>query len=428
MTQAAPQARSPMAWVVKVALMVAPLMLVFSAISDLPFLKTGKFGGHIVGRDFLNYWSGSRLFLSGRLSTLYDPAAYSAYLRHSWGEGFGALSFSYPPTLLPFISWLGLFPYGVALVVWSLLGAGLLIAAGWPYTKRPPILIALLLAPAVLVCLDDGQNGLIFSAVLVAALRWLDRKPVLAGVLIGLLTVKPQLGLLIPVALICAGRWKTVGVAAATTVVLLAVSVIVVGAEPWLLYIHKTIPYQGLLYRGDGMWRAMTPSPAIATVVAGGAWPLAWSVQLVVSLAMALLVAVLFLGRQGGREIGAVDRIVLIAATFLATPYGFNYDMPALALCLLLASVAAPERDASPAWRWGGALLWATPVLMVVTSLWGLSSGHGWPPVGTLALASGLGLIVWATRHETLASDASPAWLRTFARRLTFSRGDPEVP
>ena len=428
MTQAAPETRKPTPWVVKVALMVAPLMLVFSAISDLPFLQTGKYGGHIAGRDFLNYWSGSRLLLSGRLSTLYDPAAYSAYLRHSWGEGFGALSFSYPPTLLPFISWLGLFPYGVALTLWSLLGSGLLIAAGWPYTKRPLILIALLLAPAVLVCLDDGQNGLIFGAAVVAALRWLDRKPVLAGVLMGLLTVKPQLGILIPIALVCAGRWKTFGAATATAILLLAVSFIVAGVEPWLLYIDKAIPYQGLLYRGDGMWRAMTPSPAIATVVAGGAWPLAWAVQLLFSIAMALLVAVLFLGRRRGRDIGAVDRIVLIAATFLATPYGFNYDMPALALCLLLAGVTKPDLDTSPAWRWGAALLWATPVLMVVTSLWGLKTGHGWPPVGTIAMAAGLGLIVWAARRETFASGASPTWLATMMRRLTSWPAGPAAP
>ncbi len=404
-------------WVVKVALLTAPLVLVFSGISDLPFLAQGKFGGHVVGRDFLNYWSGSRLFLSGHLSTLYDPAAYSAYLRRTWGEGFGALSFSYPPTFLPFIAWLGLLRYALALALWSLLGAGLLVAAGWPYTKRPSIIIALVLAPAVLVCLDDGQNGLIIGAMLVAALRLVDRRPVLAGVLIGLLTVKPQLGVLLPIALICAGRWKTIGAATATAIGLAALTVLVVGVEPWRLYLEKTLPYQGLLYHGDGMWRAMTPSPAIAVSVAGGTWPLAWAVQALVSVSMIALTAVLFLGRaRGRREIDAVDRIVLIAATFLATPYGFNYDMPALALCLLLAGAVRPELDVSAKWRWGVALLWAAPVLMVIASLWGLNTHHGWPPVGAVAMAAGLGLAVWATRRDTFAAADRPTWLANLAR------------
>ena len=423
------QTGSRLSWVVKVALMTAPLVLVFSAISDLPFLAHGKFGGHVVGRDFLNYWSGSRLFLSGHLSTLYDPAAYSTYLRLAWGQGFGALSFSYPPTLLLFISWLGLLPYGVALALWSVLGAGLLIAAGWPYTKRPSILIALALAPAVLICLDDGQNGLITGAVLVAALRLIDRRPVLAGVLIGLLTVKPQLGVLLPIVLFCAGRWKTIGAATATAIGLAVLSVLIVGVEPWRLYLEKTLPYQGVLYRGDGMWRAMTPSPAIAVVVAGGAWSLAWLVQGLVSLSMVALTAVLFLGRPGGRrEIDAVDRIVLIAATFLATPYGFNYDMPALALCLLIAGAVRPGLDASPPWRWGVALLWAAPVLMVVAGLWGLNTHQGWPPFGAVAMAAGLVLIVWSTRRETLTLEASPAWLARLALRLTSSPADPGAP
>jgi hypothetical protein len=404
--------------VVKVAALTAPLVIVFGVISNAPFLTQRKFGGHVIGRDFLNYWSGSKLLLSGHLSTLYDPAAYSAWLVKGWGAGFGALSFSYPPTLLPFISWLGVFPYGVALALWSLLGVGLLIAAGWPYTKRPSILLALLAAPAVFVCLDDGQNGLIFSAVLAAALRLVDRKPVLAGVLIGLLTVKPQLGILIPIALLCAGRWKTIGAAAVTTVALVALSVAIVGVEPWRLYIEKVVPFQSLLFRGTGMWQYMTPSPTIAVVVAGGTWPLAWAVQAVVSLAMVALTIAVFLGRGRGREIGAVDRVILIAATFLATPYGFNYDMPSLALCLLLAGVTRrPDVETTAAGRWGIVLLWTTPIVMVIVALSGVN--------GALALALGLGLFVWATRQDLFATDQAPAWL---ARWLTASPAGPRAP
>jgi hypothetical protein len=398
-------------WVLKVALITAPLVIVFLSISNAPFFTHAKFGGHIVGRDFLNYWTGSKLFLSGRLGTLYDAVAYPAYLDSVWGNGFGSLSFSYPPTLLPFISWLGLFPYGVALVLWSVLGVGLLIAAGWPYTKQPLVLLALIFAPAVCVCLDDGQNGLIFSAMLVAALRVLDRKPILAGVLIGLLTVKPQLGILLPIALICAGRWKTVGAAAVTTLALVALSLLIAGAEPWRLYFEKVVPYQSRLFRGDGMWQTMTPSPVIAIVVAHGSWALAWAVQAAVSAAMMVLVAVLFLGRGNGRSIGAVDRVILTGATFLATPYAFNYDMPSLALCLLMAGVTQPQSDATAQGRWGQAILWSAPIAMVMTGLWSVN--------GAFIVAAGLGLYVWAARTEIFAAGGRPSWLADMLQRAS---------
>ncbi len=45
---------------------------------------------------------------------------------------------------------------------------------------------------------------------MIGACRLLGRRPVLAGVLFGLAAVKPQLGLLVPVALISARQWRSV--------------------------------------------------------------------------------------------------------------------------------------------------------------------------------------------------------------------------
>ena len=60
------------------------------------------------------------------------------------------------------------------------------------------------------------------------------------GIAFGLLTVKPQLGLLVPVLLIAQGNWRTFFAAAATALVLAALSVLVYGAEAWQAYFHMT--------------------------------------------------------------------------------------------------------------------------------------------------------------------------------------------
>jgi hypothetical protein len=384
-------------WIVSVALALAPVALWWTALNELPFLSRHTFGGHILGRDFANYWMGARLFLTHRIDMLFDPALYTRAVTAMWGGDLHMLSFSYPPSMLPLIGWLGLLPYPAALALWTVLGLAALFAAAWPYSKTPLVAAAILASGAVLACIDDGQNGLFTSALIVAALTRLDRRPALAGVLIGLLTVKPHLGLLLPVALLAARRWRVIWSASASALCLFAFSLLVAGPEAWRLYLEKTAPYQGYLFRhSEGMWQAMTPSPAVATITAGGSWSLAWIVQGVATTAAVALVATLF-ARRAKRPIGDLDRVVLVAATFLASPYSFNYDMGALAVFLLIASVSKPELDQSAWWRWGAVLLWSAPIVMVLVGVRGVAAHHPWPPVGSLMVVAGLGLVVRAS-------------------------------
>jgi len=395
-------------WTVVLALMIAPVALAWSG-----FVEASMLGAHrFLVRDFVNYWMGARLFLAHDTAILFTPPLYEQAAQAAFAHGLPPfVSFSYPPSLLPLIGWLGLLPCGPALALWTALGLAALFAAAWPYSRHPLVAVAILSSPAVLACIDDGQNGLFTSALIVAALTRIDRRPALAGALIGLLTVKPHLGLLLPVALLAARRWRVIGWAAASALGVFAVSLMLVGPEAWRLYLTKTAPYQSVLYQQiHRSWVSMTPSPAVATVAAGGSWSLAWIIQGLASAAAVALVAGLFAGRAK-RPIGEVDRVALVGATFLASPYGFNYDMAALAVLLLIAGRAQPELNGSRAWRCGSALLWAAPLVMVVVGVCGLVSGHPWPPVGSVMVASGLALVVLAGRQGGPASLRAPAGL-----------------
>ena len=110
----------------------------------------------------------------------------------------GLHSFSNPPSILPIIAWLGALNYGLAFALWCAGGLALLLAAAWPLSRKPGLALLILFSPAVVVCLDAGQNGLFTAALLVGGLRLADRRPILAGVLLGLANFKPQHGLLIP--------------------------------------------------------------------------------------------------------------------------------------------------------------------------------------------------------------------------------------
>ena len=69
-------------------------------------------------------------------------------------------------------------------------------------------LLLALAFPAVFVNIGHGHNGFLTAALIGAGLLMLDRRPILAGILFGLMAYKPQFGVLIPLVLAATGRWR----------------------------------------------------------------------------------------------------------------------------------------------------------------------------------------------------------------------------
>ncbi len=108
--------------------------------------------------------------------------------------------------------------------LWCVLGLALYLWAAWSGGVQRQHLLFLAVAPGVAVNVFFGQNGFVTAALLIGGLANLDRKPVLAGVLFGILTIKPQFGLLLPVLLVMTGRWRVIAAAVVTTAVLVALT------------------------------------------------------------------------------------------------------------------------------------------------------------------------------------------------------------
>src|SRR5882672_5966835 len=172
--------------------------------------------GRPLGDDFVNYWSGAFLALHGRVAEIYDPAVFHAFEQSIVGPQLGGFHYSYPPVLLVLSAPLALMPYVPALFVW--------LSAGWYAFYRALRLAmpgrgALLLAlatPAVFINAVGGQNGAWTAALFGGGLGLLERRPLLGGGLLGLLIYKPQLGLLIPVALLAGRHWRAFAAAGVT--------------------------------------------------------------------------------------------------------------------------------------------------------------------------------------------------------------------
>src|SRR5262249_36228622 len=187
--------------------------------------------------DFLVFWSAGSLALQGHAAATYDPATISAVELRVAASHYPTLPWVYPPTFLLAVMPFALLPYAVGYLSWA--AAGLMAYAGSLYAIIPRRLASLvaLASPGVLWNLFEGQNGLFTTALLGGSLAFLETRPIVAGIFLGLLTYKPQIGVLFPVVLLITGNWRVIASATATAACFAAASYLAFGTETWARFL-----------------------------------------------------------------------------------------------------------------------------------------------------------------------------------------------
>jgi hypothetical protein len=289
----------------------------------------------VVGRDFLNFWMYGRSAFSTDPSRFYDLAAYHQALDALLGAGYPGQNWSYPPSIFFFAAPFGLIGYLPALGIWTVLGGALFVAVARVHVADKRLLAALVLSPAAVLCVISGQSSLVTAVMLVTIFAWLDRRPALAGVLIGLLTLKPQLGLLLPVMLIASGRWRVFASAVMTTLVLVGATALVFGPQVWIDFATKGLAANNLVLADPE--RIATPFyPTVFMNLRGITLPygVAMAAQLCVSAGAVAAVAWAFRYRRDADPLMLMA--LFLACAVSATPYLLSYDTLALTFAALL--------------------------------------------------------------------------------------------
>ena len=124
-------------------------------------------------------------------------------------------------------------PYAWSLLVWTVATFAAYLAVMWKIDPERDSIWLAIAFPGALVNLTNGQNGFLTLGLLGAALLTLERRPILAGVLFGLMSYKPQYGLLVPIFLIATGRWRAIAAASVTVLLLAAMSLAIFGPQTW---------------------------------------------------------------------------------------------------------------------------------------------------------------------------------------------------
>ena len=260
-------------------------------------------------------------------------------------------------------------PYWLALLVWQgitlilyLLAIRSIIAApSSPFqaeVKKEWLLVALAF-PAVFINLGQAHNGFLTAALLGAALVMLVERPILAGVLLGLLAYKPQFGLLIPLVLIASGRWRTFAAAAATVAVLALGVTLAFGAEVWSAFLASTKFTRTIVLEQGGTGWFKIQSVFAWVRMWGGGIALAYALQAGVTILIAA--ALVWLWRS--RAAFALQAAALALGCILATPYSLDYDLMLLAPAISFLAVDGLQRGFGPYEKTVLAALWIVPLV-----------------------------------------------------------------
>ena len=308
---------------------------------------------HPTDRDFLGFWGAARLALAGNPSAAYDNGALHSVqsAAATFGSRLAELPFPYPPAYLLLVMPFGLMSFPLAMAAWSLCtfafyvfaARRLMPGSGW-------LAVAF---PAVFANAAIGQNGFLTAGLFMGGLSLLGNSPFAAGLILGCLVIKPQLGILLPVALVAGRHWRVIAGAALSSAGLMLLGLVLFGMGATTAWLHEAPLLARIMDQGLAGWSKLASIYAAARQL-GVAPALAIAIHAIVALTAA--VAVWRIWRSPAEA--AMKVAALAAASMLISPYLFFYD----GLILVPAFFWLASESRRP-----GLLLalWCLPLLMI---------------------------------------------------------------
>ncbi len=266
------------------------------------------------GVDFVSFWAAGKLTLAGDPASTYVIEAHRS-VEATAGIPPGLMPFPYPPAFLFLVTPFGLLPFWASCLAWIAITAAIyiwacsrIVSPAYPLAHPPALTNAMI-----------GQNGLLTGAIFIGGTTLLAHRPMLGGALLGLLVVKPQLALVLPIVFLAARLWTAAAAAAVTATAICLAALVAFGPASYLGFFAMMPRYAAFLREGDiplhemisvfafcrtlgfSLLLSSIAHVAVALTAAGVTW-IAWSR-------------------------GAPEKIALAAvSTLLLPPYLLTYD------------------------------------------------------------------------------------------------------
>jgi alpha-1,2-mannosyltransferase len=355
-------------WLTPERIRVYPRLFLAIFLAALLWVVFCPLGPRWSGADFVGFWVPAHLAASGHATAIYDQPLLATLQQAISGRSDSYIPWVYPPTFLLIILPLGLLPYMLAFVVYVAVG----LIVYWVALRKlagPQGLLLALAFPGVIICIGNGHAEFLLAGLLGGALLLLDRQHYVAGLLLGLCSVKPHLFLLVPVALLAGGCWRAILSAAIIVLLGTAISIAIFGVEVWRDFLVTASGLGGGIEHSGASYVTVLAKQQSAFAFGSrlGGPILAIIVQIATMTFAAWAVAITWAKKRPLEE----RALVLCCGTLLASPYLFDYDLVILAVPMALLARNGFAEGFRP-WRKSllGAL-WVLPALARTSSLYG---------------------------------------------------------
>lgn len=352
-------------WLTKKRLDVYPrLFLAMSIAATVLILMTATgnldWQGKPLGTDFCSFYSAGQLALEGNASRAYDANDLYAKEKAALNSNkIGYYTFIYPPMFLVLLAPLASLPYLAALALWLGITLGFFVLMIRKLSNNKRAVILALAFPATFLTIGHGQNAFLTTGLLAGMLYYLDRRPIVAGIMIGLLTFKPHLGVLIPLVLLATGRWRVFAAAMVTALCFIAASLVAFGSGTWQAFLSSNDLAFQILNEGLVSYHKMQSLFASLRLMGVAVSP---AYVLHAMLALMATTAVVWVWRQ------PVDSLLKVAAlatgSLMVTPFLLDYDLTILGIPIACLAVYRNEIDFNADLINLLAIAWLAPIVL----------------------------------------------------------------
>lgn len=340
------------------------MMLVLLVLMALGWLATAKHGvdamGKPLGYDFITFWAASHLALAGKAALAYQiPALFEAE-KLAVPASHAVFVWYYPPPFFLVVLPLASMPFFVAYWFFQLGSLASYVVAFRRVMRGRAAMWCFAAFPGIWLNVFHGQNACLTAAFAAGFFVCLcHKKPALAGIFLGCMLVKPHLAILFPLSLLAARAWSALWSACASTALWIGVSTYVFGWQCW------RDSWSSMRYARLFLEQGILPWGKMPTVFAflrmdGVSVPYAYAVHLIVALLVAYSVWRVCRSTQDWSLRGAY----VMTATFLISPYIFDYDLAWLAFPIAWMTQAGLQHGWLAGEREVLVAAWALPLAM----------------------------------------------------------------